>query len=302
MDLNLVRLEYEIITSAPVQLTTILYGALQAFEEHFRSSCCMATKELCISCSQKIECPYRTVFEQRLSSDPEIVRLHQKPSLPFSLYISGLDGNTLSCTIGMVIIGSAVNHIGLFHVALLKMVEAAVGNILPTLEVTIFCYSLDYQGDRHKIKDTLSIPDGVILLSGQHVLHNNIHSECVRLSFKSPLRLLSNGTIAHSFDFGMFFCSQLRRCSSLFAYYGSAELDLDFVNISQLAKNITVLDDGMHYGQPLWTNRLNKAGLVGMSEFAGLVEPMFSFLLLGSYFNAGKGAALGLGFHRVEGL
>ena len=301
MDLDFVRIECEIVADISAQLTAALYDALRNFEAQFKASCCPALQEQCsISCSLRIGCPYRIVFDQGLSSDSEIVRLHQKPSLPFSLYISGIDGNMLSCTAGVVVIGSSVNYIESFHTALLRMVEACVCTLVSPAKFTMRSYSLDYQGVRHEIRHAASLTESVILLSGQHILKNTVHSDSARLLLKSPLRLLSNGSIAHRFDFGMFFRTQLRRCSSMCAYYGAGELDLDFTRLSESAKNVAVFDDKTYYTQPSWSKRLNWAGLTGSVECAGLVEPMFSLMLLGSFFNAGKGATYGSGFHQIE--
>lgn len=302
MDLDFVRIECDISSDTPASLTAALYDELRNFEAQFKLSCCTILQEPCTSCSNNVECPYRIVFAQQLSSDHEIVRLHQKPSLPFSLYISEMCSNMLRCTVGMVVVGSAINHIRVFHAALLRMIESAVHTGAPPATAALRSYSLDYQDIRHEISHTSSLPESVILLSGQHILKNTVHSDSARLTLKSPLRLTNNGSIAHSFDFAMFFRSQLRRCSSLCAYYGTGELELDFAGLSQRAQNVAVLEDGIHYTQPKWTKRLNRAGLTGSVECIGLVEPMFSLLLLGSYFNAGKGATFGLGFHKVEVL
>lgn len=211
-----------------------------------------------------------------------------------------MDGNAASCTAGLVVIGSAINYLADFHTALLRMIDAAVSTVLtPAAGRTVSSFSLDYHGIRHEISPVACLPEGVILLSGQHILQDTVNSDSVRLSLVSPLRLLSNGSIAHSFDFGTFFRSQLRRCSSIFSYYGSGELDLDFAFLSEAAQKVTVLDDKIRYTQPPWSRRLNRAGLTGTVECEGLVEPMHPLLLLGSYFNAGKGATFGSGFHQL---
>jgi hypothetical protein len=302
VDLDLVRIECEVVADTPVQLTVVLYNALREFEAKFRASCCNTLQSSCGVCSENSTCPYRIVFAQQLSSDPEIVRLHQKPSLPFSLYVDGDKGDILCCTVGLVIIGSAVNYTEIFHAALVSMIETAVCPILSGSEFRLILYCLDYEGIRSLISNLTSLAQGVILLSGRHILQNTVHSDSARLSFYSPLRLLSNGSITHRFDFATFFRSQLRRCSSLFTYYGSGNIDLDFAGLSQAAQKISVLEDGINYTLPHWTNRQNMAGMVGSVELVGLVEPMYAILLLGSYFNAGKGATFGSGFHHFEEL
>ncbi len=301
MDLDFVRIECDIVADYSAQLIAVLYNEFRNFELQFKSSCCKTLQESCNICSLHDSCPYRIVFGQQLSPDPEIVRLHQKPSLPFSLYINDIDCSSL-CAVGMVVVGSAVNYIEFFHTALLRVVETAVRTVIPPSKFTLRSYSLDYQGVRHEISHVAALLESVILLSGQHILQNTVHSNAVRLSLISPLRLISNGSISHSFDFSMFFRSQLRRCSSLSAYYGAGELDLDFTGLSLAAQGVAALEDEIHYTQPPWTKRLNRAGLTGTADCVGLVEPMFSLLLLGSYFNAGKGAAFGSGYYRIEVL
>ncbi len=301
MDLDFVRIECEIVADTSAQLTAALYDALRSFEAHFKALCCPGRQDTCSTCLY-LECPYRIVFDQELSSDPEIVRIHQKPSLPFSLYINAIGDSKSFCCVGMVVIGSAVNYVGFFHKALLSMVDTCVCTVLPPVEYILRAYSLDYQGARHVIKDHESLSECVILLSGRHILQSTVHSNSFKLTLNSPLRLLSNGSIMHNFDFAMFFRSQLRRCSSLCSYYGTGEFGLDFVGLSQSAQNITVLEDGIQYTKPKWSKRSNRAGLTGEAEFSGLVEPMFSILLLGSYFNAGKGASFGSGFHQIEDI
>lgn len=300
MDLDFVRIECEIISELPAQLAASLYEMLLNYEAQFKASCCQSQQLHCISCSHLIGCPYRIVFDQRLSSDPEVVRRHQKPSLPFALNINVVDGNRDTCVVGLVVIGSAINYFDFFYTALLRTVEAAVYSVNPSAKYTLHAYSLDYQGVRHEITPSAALSESVILLSGQHILQNTMHSDSVKLALKSPLRMLSNGSIVHRFDFGMFFRSQLRRCSSLCAYYGAGKLDLDYAQLSVAAQNVAVFDDKILYTQPSGSKRLNRAGLTGTAECAGLVEPMFSLLLLGSYFNAGKGAAFGSGLYRLE--
>jgi hypothetical protein len=201
----------------------------------------------------------------------------------------------------MVVIGSAINYVDVFLAALTRMVEECISNLLLSSPSLFRYYSLDYQGVRHEISPQSSLSDTVILLSGQHILHNTVHADQVRLRLLSPLRLVCNGSIARNFDFALFFRSQMRRCSSLWAHYGSGELALDFAELSLAAQNVTILEDDIRSTQLPLTPR-NRGGLTGCAECVGLVEPMFALLFLGSYVNAGKGAAFGSGFHTIEVL
>jgi hypothetical protein len=302
VDLDFVRIECAVTTDIAVQLTALLYDGLRNFEAHFKTSSCLTLHGACPSCREHDVCPYRIVYSQKLSSDPEIVRLHQKPPLPFVLYINEMRGVFSSdvVTVGLVVIGSAVNHVEHFHTALLGMIETSACSVLNSEGYSLQTYSLDYQGVRHELLPGTLLPDSVILLSGHHILHDSVHSDSIKISLKSPLRLLCNGSIIHFFDFAAFFRSQMRRCSSFCAYYGSGELGIDFVQLSALSQNVTVFDNQIRYSLPQWSKRQNRAGLIGSAECSGLVAPMAALLFLGSYFNAGKGATFGSGQYEIE--
>ncbi|MFZ4859289.1 MAG: CRISPR system precrRNA processing endoribonuclease RAMP protein Cas6 [Desulfuromonadaceae bacterium] len=304
MDLDFVRIECDVTADSATQLTTLLHEELRNFEAHFKTSSCLTSLTACPSCSEQDGCPFRIVFSQRLSSDPEIVRLHQKPPLPFALYVEerGSDCSAGAVSVGLVVIGTAVNYVEPFHTALRGMIDTAVGSVLDSEKYSLRTYTLDYQGVRHELSHGTSFPDGVMILSGHHILHNSVNSESIRISLKSPLRLLCNGSIVHLFDFAAFFRSQMRRCSSLCAYYGSGELNLDFVKLSDLAQKVAVFDDQIRYSQPQWSMRQNRAGLSGSAECSGLVESMSALLFLGSFFNAGKGATYGSGQYEVVAM
>lgn len=302
MDLDFVRIECDVSTDNVRQLTALLYCELRNYEVHFKKYGCLTSHKVCPSCNQHGECPYWIIFSQKLSSDPEIVRLHQKPPLPFALSIEERVGSYLTdvVSVGLVVIGTAVNYVDFFYTALCGMVETAVRSVLDSERYSLHTYVLDYQGIRHEVAPGTSLSEHVMLFSGYHVLHNSVHSEIIRISLKSHLRLLCNGSIIRLFDFAAFFRSQMRRCSSLCAYYGSGEMILDFVQLSDLAQKVTVIDDQIRYSQPRWSKLKNKAGLTGSAVCSGVVEPMVPLLLLGSYFNAGKGAAFGFGQYKTE--
>lgn len=302
MDLDFIRIECDVTTNCAAQLSTMLHDELKNFEVHFKAAGCLTSQYACPSCHDRGECPYQNVFSQRLSSDPEIIRLHQKPPLPFAFYGNEMAGELSddTVTVGLVVIGTAVNYAEYFHTALLKMLETTLNPIVNAEIFSFQSYTLDYQGVRYEVSSGTSFSESLVVLSGRHILHNAVLSDSVKISLKTPLRLLCNGSIIHFFDFAAFFRSQMRRCSSLCAYYGSGELNLDFVRLSECAGSVALFDDHIRYRQPQWTKRKNRAGLIGTVECSGLVEPMSALLLLGSYFNAGKGAAFGFGQHHTE--
>ncbi|MDD2365438.1 MAG: CRISPR system precrRNA processing endoribonuclease RAMP protein Cas6 [Desulfuromonadaceae bacterium] len=302
VDLDFVRIEFDIATDIPTLLLPELFSCLRSFEMHFKSLSCrahnMAKCSMSVFCS---ECPYKIVFGQELSPDPEIIRNHQKPSLPFSLYIDSVDDNILSTTVGLTVIGLAIDYLEIFYSALKLLIVTSAEISLNIRQYKLTVYCLDYHSVRYEISDATSFRESIILLSAQNIVHNSVTSDSIKIILKSPLRLLQNGAIAHYFDFATFFRSQLRRCSSLYSYYGTGRLDLDFVALSMAANNVINLKDGVHFTSLKLTDKLFKnRGLLGTAEYDGLIQEMSSLLILGSYFNAGKSAAFGFGFYKVE--
>jgi len=245
------------------------------------------------------ECaPHRSVFGQILSTDPDVVRRHQKPPLPFSFKVRAIPTDDLSIELSIVISGSAIQHVSIFQSAIKLMLVSAGEKSGVGVSVSGAC-SLDYQGGRHALnKDSSSL----VILSTLEILQTPRQSDSIRIIIESPLRLFSAGIIAHSFDFGLFFRSQMRRCSSLFAYYGEGELGLDYSFLSAAADRVTPLANSFTFSKPVWSKRSALNGITGRGEFRDIADGMLPLLTLGSYFNAGKGSAYGMGAYRVEEL
>jgi hypothetical protein len=300
VNLDLVHLEYDVSGFSP-QFARTLYGSLHRFAEYFRRECCALSAESCLACAV-LACPYRQVFAQLLSPDPDVVRVHQKPSLPFSLSINMFDGKFSQFTLGLVVVGAAVNLIQLFHEAVMAMLGELAAEQFFLGDKTIRAYALDYLKERHEFELPTTLSAHVILLSARHILEDALHAGHIRLTFATPLRLTVNGAVLSRFDYATFFRAQLRRCSSLWAYYGSGAPALDFVALSTAADTVSILENTMYYGRRPGYGPQGKPGLMGVVECDGLAEPMFALLQLGSYFNAGKGASYGAGFYQLEAL
>jgi len=298
VDLNLVRLIFEVETNNSD--VAAFYQALRRFEQLFRQACCGNPRDACIACKEKYSCSYRAVFAQDLSSDPDVVRRHQKPPLPFAFKLNQVPNNGSYLEISLVVAGKAINHLDVFFRAVRQMLETIPaqnhGNV-PCIRVV---YCLDYQMLRHELDFSSFASRNVIVLSSLDIMENPVGGENIRLDIESPLRLLCGGSELRRFDFSSFLRSQMRRCSSLFAYYGDGELDIDFAGLSGEASLVKCLDDGIRYSQPSWSPRPNHAGLLGASRFAGVTPGILSLLTLGAYINAGKLASYGFGAYGTE--
>jgi len=297
VDLNLVHIVFEVTTDNPPALLPQLYDTVRRFDGYFKSINCSQADLSCQLCrEQSALCAYRSVFGQFLSVDPDILRRHQKPPLPFAFRIRE-NAYTSSCIeLGIVIVGNAIQHMSMFQRAINLMVASVASN--SGMDVAVSgTWSVDYQGGRHEFN---APSHSLTLLSGPEIIESTQYSDVVRICFDSPLRLISAGSIVHSFDFALLLRSQLRRCSSLFAYYGEGELELDYVYMSDAAKRVTCIENSFRFTKPQWTQRAGLAGMLGSGEFTDLTDGMLPLLMLGSYLNAGKGAAFGMGVYRLE--
>lgn len=280
-------------------MQAIMHNAVRNFEKYFKDECCLRSDVSCQACSDQAECPYRIVFGQILSTDPEVVRKHQKPPLPFVFKISVSNENTSGVDVGIVIVGDVLCYVSTFHNAFMRLVTSLKTEHV-SLEVDVAGkWCLDYHDSRHEL-DTALQP--LIILSSREILLNSPVSDTIRIIFETPARLLSGGSVMHSMDFGVFIRAQMRRCSSLFAYYGGGELEMNYGAMSDSAERVVLVDGNIRYSMPQWSKRTNQAGLLGAAEFSGLTDGMLPLLSLGSYFNAGKGAVYGLGMHRLESV
>jgi hypothetical protein len=299
LDLNLVHIVFEISRDEPVSLIQQLYDAVRGFEKYFKSCSCTQNDLPCQLCRDlEACCPYRSVFGQLLSTDPGVVRRHQKPPLPFAFKIIETEQTTECTELGLVIAGKAIHHVSLFQSAVKLMIASVTEN--KGVDATVSgTWCLDYQGGRHELN---AASYQLILFSSLEIIQATQHSKSVKIYLDSPLRLLCGGSIAHAFDFGLLLRSQLRRCSSFFAHFGEGELELDYVLLSQEAEKVTSPGNVFNFSKPQWALHARLGGILGAGEFTGLTDGMFPLLRLGSYLNAGKGAAYGLGAYRIESI
>lgn len=300
VDLNIVQIIFVLESDNTDAYVAALYQALRRFDLFFKQTCCRYGFKSCLACKEQTVCPCRDVFAQELSTDPDVVRRHQKPPLPFAFKIKQLSDNDSCLELSLVVIGNAVNHLPVFIKAVRRLIESHPVQYSRTAPDIIGIYCTDYQSARHELDCSSLGTQNLVVLSSLEIMEYAVAAEHIKLILESPLRLLSSGSVLHKMDFAVFLRSQLRRCSSLFAYYGDGELEIDFAGLSAMANHVECHNDGIIYSQPSWSQRSNHAGLAGTSLFGEDTAGMMPLLVLGSYFNAGKGASFGLGAYRVE--
>jgi len=275
---------------------------LRSFDRLFRKSCCHGGSTDCLGCHQLDVCAFHEVFSQELSSNPDIVRRHQKPSLPYVFKIEQNPERISEVVLTLVILGNAINHLNHFFVAVKNLIETSTELCSGHDAGLTAIYCLDYQNNRYQLDLSSTVNDSLIILSAIDIMESVVCSDQIRLIIDSPLRLMSAGKLQRCFDFSSFMCSQLRRCSSMSAYYGEGEISLDFQLLAKQSRQVECIKNDITINMPFWTQRANNSGLSGTADFIHISSGLLPLLILGSYLNAGKGATVGFGSYRVEML
>lgn len=273
----------------------LLFRMRPCFEEAFRHTVCIGD-ENCRRCPTRNSdrCPFPLLFEQRLPNDPAAVKRHQKPSLPFAFRLPLLPPPPnvgVSFEIGLSLAGVAANAAADF-VAALRVMEGMPVSLIGSA-------STDPSGCRIPIGLTDRGMEGMSVISLDDLLAvSTLPTDRLMLNLTTPLRLMEEGRVLHSFDSSRFLRSLLRRISSLALNYCGAPLEADYPMLSKMSScfdvhgNFQYRDrngDGRRFG-----------GVIGQGLLQGEVGDFLPFFLLGEYFNVGKGASFGLGGYRLH--
>jgi len=299
MDFNLVDLVILIRSDRNVGPGDLLLLLSREFSNACRESVCRWPMRDCLCCSVRPACAWHHVFSQEISPDPEAVRCHQKPSLPFvfSVTLPVVEFDTyqvMECR--LVVVGRALPYLGMLLDTVAAVLNRNNGN--GNYRV-VERASRDCQGTLQPMDEVIDM-ENLVVLSARDIMER--HSwECSQIGIRllTPLSLRSEGRTVKKFDFRLFSCSLLRRVSALSYYYGECELDYDFKSLSQQSAEIVCDDD--HFGYQNITGGNNRmCGITGSGTFSGNFGGLMPFLALGTYFNAGKTASFGMGRYELD--
>lgn len=282
-------------------LSKRLLCASEEFSGVCRQEVCRWLSRDCAQCPASDTCDWQLVFGQQLSIDPETLRRHQKPALPFIFSISTpLDGQNdqaglMQC--GMVVVGRAITGLEMLLRGFCHLIAENNGFLGSKF---LHISSRDSLENAYPLfsNDNLSNLENLVVMSADDIL-SNCPWECERLTIRllSPLRLIAQGRQLSHFDFAFFVRSLMRRVSSLASYYCDYELNYDFKTISELACSAVCEED--HFGVT-GGGGWKISGINGYGRFAGNFGGLLPILKLGKYVHAGKNASFGMGAYRLE--
>jgi len=264
MYLNIARLSFKMPAGAAERLATVLTREVMSLEESLAPLC-----------------------SRQLSADPETVRLHQKPALPF-VFDLPLQAGSSSVT-NLLLAGPSISFMPLFC-----RVVARHSGLSQFSEITAMNYQGEQTGINLKSGDNLPVLSTADLLD----IRSPEFAACsgVRVAIHTPLRLVSAGRELTRFCPVVFTRSLLRRLSSLAAYYGSGADPEQFRRLADMAGRLSA---SKSYSIDFLSA---KRGVTGCFDLYGPLAELGPYLALGSLFHLGKGAAFGMGRFDVSPL
>ena len=303
MNLNLVHLVFALTLDGTVASPFALFDLPRRFPRAFREvTCGRATP--CGDCHEAAGCPWFPLFGQHLSTDPEAVKRHQKPPLPFVFAVPLLASGESAAEdveIGLTLVGSAVNHAGDFIRAMERYCagEMTGANLVITLD-GVSAQGLFGERSAVRMSRRGELSGDLRILAAEDIAGKSVSDkENVALNFLTPLRQLREGRLLRNLDCSAFLRMLIRRVSSLVAAYGGGELDADFRWLSELSREIEVMDNALIFAPGTGPNT---AGVQGSVCLAGELAPFLPYLYLGEYLHAGKGASWGFGRFELRDL
>lgn len=293
MDLTIAKLAITISGGASDLYAACLSGRGACFEEVLFNTCCTHPGASCQACPESSVCSLALLTGRVLSSDPELLRRHQKPGLPYifeSKHQS--DVSDYGGAFGVCLLGPAITHLGAFIVTLSRLAGTGA-----KLEVA----ATDYQGTPMVLQSmSTSHVDNLPLLSlAELYTRRSIDFfGCKRLIFTllTPLRLVHDRREMGRFEPQLVLRAFIRRLTSLAAYYGD-QVDPDAVQrLIAATDTVTVARVVCNGEKSLVCHR----GITGSYELTGDFELLGPLLSAGSLLHLGKGASYGMGAFTVS--
>ncbi|MBJ6727653.1 CRISPR system precrRNA processing endoribonuclease RAMP protein Cas6 [Geomesophilobacter sediminis] len=288
MEFDYLTIRVTLRSAAPIPDPYALFAGRARFDAAFRTACGCSSGD-CRGCRKTGTCPYPANFAQSISCDPDAVRRHQKPPLPFVFSFPVLDNRRdPESTCSLTLFGSATQSVGPFCAALALFLDE---HGLTVLHSEALAQGGEAVPLRLEGADAAALP---ILSSGDLALP--LAADRVTVRFLTPVKVLQEGRPLRQLDFSHLVRPLLRRASAVASYYGGCELPFDYPWLS--GQSLQVRTDAADWRFAEWGKRVS--GMVGSATFRGELEPFHLLLRLGEVLHLGKNAPYGQGQFRLE--
>ncbi|MBU5615342.1 CRISPR system precrRNA processing endoribonuclease RAMP protein Cas6 [Geomonas azotofigens] len=289
MELHYARLWFSFTLRHDLADPYAFYATRADFESAFRAALCCKRGD-CTGC-RRGDCAFPASFGQQIAEDPEAVRRHQKPPLPFIFdfpLLPPVPNRGRVCELTLTLVGSAIQHLPDYLAAVRLLIENKGG-----AEVAVAAESPGGERTDCGNDGSLTLP---LLGSLDPALTGPLPTETVAIRLLTPLKLVREGRLLKTFTFADFARTVMRRVSSLAYHYEGAEPALDYRWLSGQSETVRTVESDCRFVS--WNGR--PTGILGTARFDGDLEPFHLLLQLGAATHLGKGASFGFGAYRVE--
>ncbi|MGI6647589.1 MAG: CRISPR system precrRNA processing endoribonuclease RAMP protein Cas6 [Bacillota bacterium] len=267
---------------------------------------CIRRDRQCRRCSISNKCSYTFVFETATyyAGQPRDSGGVPQPFVlepPLEEETRYEVGQTINFS--LVLMGRGVDYLPYFLSAFDFMGERGIGRRRGRFE--LFRVTDSYSGEVVYDRESGEVNS---LLTPRNLSDLLLKSEACQsccLTLLTPLRLKQGGSLTEQFNFELLIRAILRRITYLNQYFGDQEIELDYKQLIDQAKEIKTRArniawrDWERYSSRQDT-RMKLGGIVGDIEFAGEITPFWPFLLMGQEIHIGKNTTFGLGKYLVE--
>lgn len=280
-----------------------------AFGHAFKRVVCVNREKLCESCLLKGKCVYSYVFET--PPPPDSSRMRKYPFAPHPFVITPpleekrvyRPGDRLC--FGLTLIGKSIDFLPYFIYTFDELGKMGIGKgkgkygLEEVRAITLSNREEVIYSGKDKV-----LSNNFKSISGDDLLPSTLSSSTLHLQFLTPTRLKFDGKFTPTLEFHILFRNLLRRISLLSYFHCRQELELDFKDLIEKAKEVKVKESNLRwFDWQRYSNRqetrMKMGGLLGEIIFKGDFKPFMPFLILGEYIHLGKGTSFGLGKYKI---
>lgn len=290
MELSYLKLYVTFALGADVADPYTFFGCRGDFDAAFRRAVSCRRPD-CAGCLTAGSCPYPANFGQKIAKDPEAVKRHQKPPLPFVFDFPMLPpapNRGAALELAITLFGTAVQDASRYL--------TAVRFLLQSLPAAITKIEAQSPGGGRSVVAAGDNPALPLLGALDPAQPGPLAPDALSIQFLTPLKLVNEGRLVKSITFSRFARSLMRRVSSLAYYYEGEEQSLDYRWLSQLSDSVKTVYTDCRF--VCWEGR--PAGITGRISFQGNLEPFHLLLQVGVATHLGKSASFGFGAYRID--
>ena len=267
---------------------------------------CALRLQSCESCLLQSDCLYALVFESNLIKNSNFNGPVSAPPHPFvieppnDMQTNYKAGDEFSCNLNLF--GDYNRKLAYFIYAFEQMGRIGIGRRINgqranfDLENVIWNDRIIYRTDNQRFDLPTKLDD---LTLGRIDLTENGEKR-MKVTLETPLRFKHEGRLSDGLPFHLMVRGMLRRVSSVMAFCGEGEPQLDYQGLVNLSRSVRVIDSNTRwYDWQRYSNRQDRSmrmgGIIGSITYAGKIMPFLPLIEVAAKLHIGKQTTFGLG-------